>query len=230
MGSVSKGVALVTVVHGDAYKAYADDLYESAREFFMRDRGWDFIVLPGRPGWPDATLYRYHVVRENWQQARLGSFTHMFLSDADMRFEGPVGAEILGQWGLAATLHPGYVGKPRAEFPYETRPQSSSRIKPEDGSLYFCGGFIGGRTHAFKQLCNRILYRIDMDREKHELVPVWHDESVLNRVLSIYPPELVLSPAYCHPDHDDYYKTFWPEDYPRLLVALDKAAAEREGR
>lgn len=229
MAGKHHGVALVTVVSGDAYYRYADELYESAREHFMAGMEWKFLVIPGREGWPDATMYRYHEVRNQWDTAGLATFTHIFLCDADMRFEGPVGPEILGGYGISATLHPGYIGKPIEELPYERRKDSMSMVRMDEGDLYYCGGFVGGRGKAFKQLCNRVKYRIDLDDSK-SITPEWHDESALNYVLWRNPPELVLSPAYCHPDNDAYYRTIWPEDYPRLLVALDKTQAERGDR
>jgi len=223
-------VALVTVVHGEAYEQHANRLYESACEFFMPNRGWEFIQLEGRPGWPDATLYRYHVIREHWQEHKMARLTHVFMSDADMVFEGYVGDEILGDWGITATEHPGYVGKARSELPYETRYPSKARVPDVWGERYYCGGFIGGEVHAFRQMCNRLRWRIDYDRDKLGMVATWHDESYLNAVLAVHEPEITLTPAYCYPDQDDWYRTFWPMDYPRLLVAVDKPAHERGDR
>jgi hypothetical protein len=40
----------------------------------------------------------------------------------------------------------------------------------------------------------------------------------------------MLSPSYCYPADDGYYKTFWPEIYVPRILALDKTADERGDR
>lgn len=219
-------VALVTVAVGAAYERYAAQLFLSANDHFRPCRRMQTVVLRGSPGWPDATLYRYHAVLK--YRRLFSSATHVFLCDADMRFEGRVGSEILAD-GITATLHPGFVGKHPNELPYEQRPDSTACVELGAGSHYHCGGFVGGERHAFLSLAQQIAQRIDADRERG-VVAVWHDESQLNAALVERPPALRLSPAYCHPDNDDHYRGWWPEEYPRLLVALDKTADERGDR
>ena len=60
--------------------------------------------------------------------------------------------------------------------------------------------------------------------------PKWHDESALNAVLANDPPAVTLDPAYCFPDDDAWYRSFWREPYERRIVALDKTQAERGER
>ncbi len=221
--------ALVTVVSGEAYARYAEELFDSAREFFQPTEQVEFIRLDGREGWPDATMFRWHVCLENWMH--LHRFDHLYLSDADMRFEGLVGANILAPLdGTVATVHPGYVGKPHWVLPYERREDSMCHVVSSEGDVYYAGGFAGGDRDGFRWLAERIKERIDADVSRG-IVPAWHDESALNRVLALTPPDVTLSPSHCHPDKDLYYReSVWTEDYPRLLVALDKPEHERHGR
>jgi hypothetical protein len=179
-------------------------------------------MLKGRPGWPDATMYRYHALRDNYPNS-----DYVFLSDADMRFEAPVGPEILPDTGLVATLHPGYVTTPRNSLPYETREKMETRVLPDRGGRYFCGGFVGGTRLAMNYLSCHIANAIDHDVDVLGQIPVWHDESALNQALSYAGPRLALSPSYCYPDDDSYYRSIWPEEYERKLVALDKTAETR---
>lgn len=229
----SDSLCLICVVNGITYERYAEQLFESAERHLRTagNRPANVLMLPGRRGWPDATMYRYHVVVEHQDLIPEG---FVFLSDADMLFEGDVGPEILPspdfrQPGVTATLHPAYVARPRAELPYEDRPESSCYLGDAEGRTYYCGGFVGGTREGFLTLAKRVATLVDQDRDRG-IIPRWHDESALNRVLAKYPPDRTLTPAYCHPDDDEWYRGRWPEDYPRLLVALDKTSEERAAR
>lgn len=211
-------VTLVTVVVGEAYERYAEQLFVSAHEHFQVPL--ETVMLAGRPGWPNATLYRYHAIREHAEEL---NGDYVFLCDADMRFEAPVREEILSE--LVATQHPGYVG--RRDLPYEDRPESVACVTR--GTTYYAGGFVGGEREDFLNLSSWMESLIDEDAG-HGLVARWHDESYLNRLLASSPPSLTLTPAYCHPDDNSAYLSIWPEIYERKLVALDKDATVRANR
>ena len=210
---------LLAVVHGAAYERYAAALFESAADLFRPTESVELVILPARAGWPDATLYRYHVILE--QQELLGH-DYLFLVDADMRVEAPIGPEILSP--LSATRHPGYTTAQRHEFPYERRAESAACVPANRGSAYYAGGFVGGRRDVFLELAETIAATIDHDEEAG-LVALWHDESHLNRALIDSPPFLNLTPSYCYPDDDAHYLGRWRDHYPRRLVALDKPTA-----
>lgn len=211
--------ALVTVVTGRVYENYARQLFVSANQFFHPEPETALITLPGFPGWPAATLYRYHALRE----ADLAE-DYIYLVDADMRFEAPVGPEILGK--LVGTTHPGYVNVMPEMLPFEDRTESAAWMR---GTHYYCGGFVGGERDAFHGLCEQIMEQIEED-DRNSIIARWHDESHLNRAFCTFPPNVRLSPSYCYPDNDRAYRKFWPEQYPRILVALDKTQAERDSR
>lgn len=212
---------LVTVVHGAAYERYSAALFDSAADLFRPTERVAFVTLPARAGWPDATLYRYHVILE---QQELLEYDYLFLVDADMRLEAPVGPEILSP--LTATRHPGYTTAQRHQVPYERRAESAACVPPDRGSIYYAGGFVGGRRDLFLELAATIAGTIDSD-DQTGLVALWHDESHLNRALIDSPPFLSLTPSYCYPDDDSHYLGSWRDDYSRRLVALDKSTTAR---
>jgi hypothetical protein len=210
-------VALVSVVSGAEYVRYARELHRSAEGRFMSDSGTAplLLILEGRPGWPMATMHRYHVILE--EAHCLAEATHVFHIDADMRFVGNVGSEILAP--LVATAHPGYVGR-RGTF--EGRPESAAYVGPDEGTTYFCGGFVGGEREEFLRLATAIRDGVNADGTR-DLIAVWHDESHLNRYLAGRPPDVTLSPSYCYPEDDRYYRRkVWPERYEPKIVALRK--------
>lgn len=218
---MSVGVALVTVVSGSDYERFAQEMFESATEFFSPDPVIAHITLPGREGWPEATMYRYHVLLEN--RFSLELFDHVYMIDADMVFRGRVGNEILGD--RVATLHPGFVGRNSRHLPYERR--STSRAYVGGGDRYYAGGFVGGTTDSFMWMADRIAKGVDRDAGDG-IVACWHDESHLNAVLNVYPPNVLLSPSYCMPDDSSGYP--WLSGLERKIVAIDKTPSERGSR
>lgn len=217
-------VALVCVVSGERYEAFAKDMFASAFEYFGPDPVVAHIALPGREGWPDATLYRYHVLLENSRM--LDGFDYVYMIDADMRFEGPVGDEILGE--RVATRHPGYVNRSRSALPYEDRFKSAAWVGDYSGFsyVYYAGGFVGGKTEWFLGLAGAVAHGIERDA-KAGIVARWHDESHMNASMAAIPPTVVLSPSYCYPDDASSYKL---DGCERKIVALDKTPAERGTR
>lgn len=222
----ARSAALVTVVSGDAYIDYARRMFETADRFFKPTERVELVMMDGPSGWPAATMMRYHVLSDN-----LPNTDFVFLIDADMRFEAEVGEEALpeGRFGLTATQHPGYVGKPRHELPYETRVESLCWVPEDAGAIYYCGGFIGGTRKAMLHLCDSVTLKIDFDLE-NGLTPAWHDESAVNSHLVAHPPSVTLPPSYCHPDDSSWYETWWPKRFERRIVAIDKSAEERGER
>jgi hypothetical protein len=216
-----RSACLVAIVHGVDYERHAAELMESARTLFVPTDAVECIVLRGRAGWPDATLYRYHVLLE--QQARL-DHDYVFLTDADMRFESTVGPEILSP--LTATRHPGFVTAERCKLPYERRPESAACVPQGSGSVYYAGGFVGGRRDTFLELAETVAAAIDRD-DRVGVVAQWHDESHLNRALIDSPPFRSLTPSYCYPDDDTHYLGLWRDHYPRRLIAVDKIPSTR---
>jgi hypothetical protein len=217
-------VTLVAVASPGLYHYFATDMLYTARRYFRPVRRVNTAIIEGDEGWPEGTMFRHHHLLNNFPDS-----DYVFLIDADMRFEGEVGPEILST-GITATVHPGYVGMPPECLPFEDRPDSHCYVHDHLRHTYYCGGFVGGQHDDMHVLSSQIALRIDKD-EAAQMVPVWHDESALNSILAINPPSLTLSPAYCHPDQDGYYRQIvWTEDYPRKIVALDKTSNQRGAR
>jgi histo-blood group ABO system transferase len=214
-------VSLIVVAVGAAYERYADDLFMSADDHFNPSEDIDYHLLPARSGWPDATLYRYHILLEHADEIMSD---YVFMIDADMLIVAHVGQEILAP--MAATRHPGYVGRPRRELPYERRRESEAFVPAEKGDTYYAGGFVGGERERLLVFARDMATQIDVD-DGRGILAQWHDESHLNAILARNPPEVALSPSYCFPDDSSWYETMWPDAYERKIVALDKPRAVR---
>jgi len=215
-------ISLCVIATGK-YTQFLPKLFASADKYFLDSYDVRYKIFtdagchdakPKRPYhffaaehlcWPLPTLLRFHRI------SRIASTDFIFYIDADMEFVRPVGDEILGD--LVAVQHPGFFGKPRYEFTYETNPRSRAYIPAHEGTHYFAGGFQGGSREHYGKAMAWMRDAINEDLRNH-VIPVWHDESVYNRYLASMPPTVILSPDYCSTPqmrHDT-----------RRIVALDK--------
>lgn len=231
-GCFADNVGLLIVATGK-YIQFVQPLIDSAREHFCTNHDVTYFVFTDgeiegddvvriyqeRMGWPYDTLMRWPVY--NHHSNSFSEMDYLFATDADMRFEGEVGDEILSD--RVGTQHPGFVGR---RGTYETRRQSTAFIDGSEGSQYFAGGFNGGSRDEFLKMAATISENIHVDLEKN-FIAVWHDESHVNRYFVDNPPTAILSPSYCYPENDAHYRRgIWKQVYVRRLVALDKAHAQ----
>ena len=228
------------------YTRFVPALLASVRSHFLRGAAVTMYVFTDRPQeippdavalpvahrpWPYATLLRYHHVMRHAPQ--LAACDYLFQCDADMRFVGAAGFEILpvGGNGLVGVEHPGFCWEPSAwdrlrrrlglrvvrgrgkRGSYETDARSLACVGPREGEVYYAGGFNGGATPAYLEMARVLSERIDRDLAR-DFIAVWHDESHLNRYFIDHPPHR-LDPRYCYPENGNL-------PYPRILLALDK--------
>ena len=190
----------------------------------------DTIIKTEYRGYPDSTTYRYHMFFES--QEILRQYDWLFYADVDSVFVGPVGTEILPQEGLVGCTHPSFVGQRGTP---EYNPKSTAFLKfPR---VYFCGGFVGGRTKQFLRMSQIIKGMVDTD-VSNNVKAEWNDESYLNRYLYDNPPALVLDPGYCYPSPNnlDWHRRIWqnpalgwPGDYvPRMQIIEKNLTVEQK--
>lgn len=204
------------------YDQFVPELVESARKHFCPAHKVTFFVFTDgtiplandivcieqkRLGWPYDTMMRMKIYYAN--RLALEEMDYLFAIDADMRFVGKVDEQILSK--RVGTAHPGFVGKRGS---YETDERSLAKVCENEGKTYFAGGFWGGSRLEFLKACKVISTRIDKDLESG-IIPVWHDESHLNRYFIDFPPTKVLSPSYCYPEELEL-------PYKKKILALCK--------
>lgn len=229
-------------------------MVDSGKKFFLKGHDVDYITWSDMPAdkiqgvkvipteafeWPLPTLYRFHLFLR--EEELLKQYDYVFYCDTDMEFVAPVGDEILGQ-GLTAAQHPMYALARSFIPPYEPNPESASYI-PRPGrivqagnkrrfeTLYFAGGFQGGRTDKFIEAM-QAMKKITDDDFTRNYIPIWNDESVWNKYLFLNPPSVVLSPSYVYPDslNKAYYQRIWGRNYvPRLVTITKPFSLTKEG-
>lgn len=197
------------VGHNVEYRVFSD-MYYGILDGNRVQRCCDWKHLP----WPLPTLLRYHAMTNIDGCTAIKTPDFIFYIDADMEFVAPVGDEILGD--LVAVQHPGFAGKPRSAFTYETNPHSAAYVGPNEGTHYLAGGFQGGSASGFGKAMAWMRDSVTLDLGRH-IIAKWHDESYWQRYLIDNPPSIILPPTYCCPET-------WPME-GRKILALDKQHA-----
>lgn len=162
----------------------ASSLYKEENRHIHRIYQYDM-------GWPDNTMKRFHLFLTIREQ--LKDFDYLFFFNANMEFVAPVGIDLLPDEkdnGLVGALHSWYCDVPPWEFPYERRRKSMAYIPYWKGKQYCQGSLIGGTADTFLRMCEICARRIDTDR-MNDIIPIWHDESMINRYFIDNPPKLL---------------------------------------
>lgn len=205
------------------YDRFVQPLLDSARQYFMKNHELTFFLFTDSERWnnekdvvcifkrhepfPAPTLKRYETFSSN--ESLFNDMDYLFYCDVDMLFVSEVGDEILSD--RVATIHPGFMG---GRGTPETRKESLAYVPQTQQMIYFAGGFNGGRTTVFLEMCRVLSNNIKKDLENN-IIAIWHDESHMNRYFIDNPPTLKLTPAYCYPES-------WNLPFQKKLLALDK--------
>lgn len=195
---------LMLIATGERYWKYVRPLLQSADKFFVphetflfTDSSEDFGVFQINQqnlGFPQTTLRRYHSFLT--VSAELEKYDYCFYVDIDAVFVDYVGQEIFSA-GITATKH--YNQNWYNDCLLEDRPDSAAFT--QNVKNYYCGGFNGGTVREFIDMADAIREGVDVD-SRTGIVAKWHDESHLNKYLSIYPPSRILSSDYCYPENE----------------------------
>ena len=175
------------------------------------------------------------------RESELSNFDYVFHCDADARFVGEIGDEILGE-GITAIQHPSTASNTgdaseiswdlTEDFKkgtFEPNPNSLAYITPEEQKKYFCGAIQGGLSKEYLAAMKVIEKNIDDDLGQN-IVARYHDETHWNRYLLENPPDTILPFWYCFPESKNWQnkevawkKGFYvPEEKEIKMLCLDK--------
>lgn len=226
------------------YDIFWKDFYLSAERYFMSSgmHKREYYVFTDSPyiygekenthihkimqknlGWPDNTLKRFHIFLRIREQL-IQETDYLFFFNANLLIKHPINDDILppnNSNGLIGTIHPGFYSAPNTEFTYERRTDSTAYIPNGEGVHYYAGGLSGGRTKEYLQLCTTIRTWVDKDATNH-IIPIWHDESLINKYFFNNPPAITLSPAYLYPEG-------WSIPFKPFILIRDKNNKEYGG-
>lgn len=175
------------------------------------------IKIDHKP-FPFATMDRFMHFSNNAEN--LKNEDYLFYVDVDCLFVDIIDESILGN--LVGVQHCGYVGQ---KGPVEKNNNSAAYVSesnPNKYKTYFGGGFSGGRTDKYLKLSKQCDIWKDQDM-LNNIMPIWHDETLINKYFAENYPDIVLSPSYHYPQGNiNYYKTIWKEKYKPKILLLDK--------
>jgi histo-blood group ABO system transferase len=216
------------VIATNKYIQFLQPLISSADNFFLKDQEVTYFIFTNQDieietnrsvvrigvdhkEWPWMTLGRYRIFSNN--SSELSKMDYLYYCDADMRFVGDIGDEILSD--LVTTQHCGYYNQRGTP---ETNNISTACVFGHEQMQYFAGGFNGGSSKEYLKMSNDLSNNIDIDYSKG-IIAVWHDESHLNRYMIDNKPSLILDPGYCF--HEGSNRPF-----RQRLIALSKNHSE----
>lgn len=130
-------------------------------------------------GWPCNSLLRFKMFKRI--KERLIGNDYLFFFNANAQILSPISVkDILPEKEDYAAM---CIESRPEKMTFESRPQSAAYVAREGAKFYFSGALNGGKCEAFIQLIDACDKMVDADLA-NGLMPIWHDESVLNRYLS----------------------------------------------
>jgi hypothetical protein len=221
-------IAIFTISLGK-YNIFFKDLYDSVNTKFLPNHDKTFFVFTDtdffkkdnliqikqeKLGWPYDTMNRFHFMCQI--KETLLEYDYVFFFNINMKVLHPIGDEILPDNSndfLMGCNHPLHFNWPINSLPYERNPKSTCYIPYDAGEKYYQGCFNGGRSKEFLEMAEILKSNIDTDI-KNNIIPIWHDESMLNWYYSKKQP-LVLDYTYIYPE------SFTLEGTP-IMIQRDK--------
>ena len=150
---------------------------------------------------------------------------YLYYFDVDSLIVDKISTEIIGD--LVGVQHCGFVND---RGPYENDINSCLYVNPSSDvkyKTYFGGGLSGGRRRNYLQMAKWCHDMIEKDLANN-IVPIFHDETALNRYFLEREPDITLSPSYHHPQSNmNHYLKLWAgKTYPAKILLLDKDHAK----
>lgn len=195
------------------YVFFWESFYRSAEHFFFQGAPWirEYFVFTDAPtiygegenerihripqvnlGWPGNTMKRFEMFLRIRDQLE-NKVDYLYFFNANMEFMSPVGEDMLPSLadnGMVGALQMVYFNQRKWNYPYERRRKSAAYIPYWRGKYYFQGSLLGGTTVSFLKMCEICNCWIDKDLS-NDIIPIWHDESILNKYYLLYPPKVL---------------------------------------
>lgn len=213
------------------YSRFIDEVVKSGTEKFFSKEHVDFIVFTDdvsykdkyvnlktvfqeKLGWPYDTLMRFHLINRIKEEL---NYDYIFFGNANISFFSNVSYEILpenGDNGLVGTAHPLQNKQPKELFSYERSKNSLAYVPHGDEiETYYQGCFFGGERNSFLKMVHELKNNIQIDL-KNNVIPIWWDESHMNRYFIDNRPKTLHS-GYAYPESIKI-------DHEPKIIQLDK--------
>lgn len=129
-------------------------------------------------GWPCNSLLRFKMF--NRIRSRLEQHDYLFFFNSNAQILKPIlPQDILPEQEDYAAL---CIESDPEKMSFEPRQESAAFVSKNQARYYFSGALNGGKCKAYLELIDSCEKIVDTDL-RNGLMPLWHDESVLNRFL-----------------------------------------------
>jgi len=182
--------------------------------FLLRKK--DIFVYPVEHGiWPYSAMRKYKFI--NLAKKKLKNYSHIIFIDADMYVNEVISEKefFCHDKPLFSIQHPNFINKIGQ---FDRNPNCTACVKPgEDLSMYWQSCIWGGKKEYILPLISELERRTDIDL-KNNIIPLWHDESQLNKYL-VERKNLVhtYNPGYAYPE-----KRMIPKPFKKKIVHIMK--------
>lgn len=173
-------------------------------------------------GWPLGTLLRNEIFNNHFDLFK--GLDYLFFCNANLVCKQQIHLNDLGLsngYDLCGVQHPNFFHRSPHTFELEkTKPCYAlfSPVEIDALKYYFQGCFYGGKNEAFHDLVKEI-YRWTKEDLSKDIMPIWLDESYLNRYFFLNPP-YAIHPGFAYPE-----KKLIP--FPKMIVQLDKTSRDK---
>jgi hypothetical protein len=190
------------------YKSFVQQLVDGVEKYFLTNHevviylftdeereyksGLKIVqtIIPAY-GWPEASMLRFKTYTSIEYDC-----DYLFHSDIDMGFVDYIGDEVLNE--ITVVSHPGFYNGLR-NGTWEERKSSFCFVPPDRRLDYVAGGFNGGKSVWFYHAMILMRNWIDNDLSIG-ITPRYHDESAINKLITISEGVTILTPDYCMPE------------------------------
>lgn len=172
-------------------------------------------IYQKRLGWPDDTLMRFHMF--DMIVDTLMEFDYIYFMNANCECVAKITEEefLPRDKDIIVVQHPGFYNKKPWRFTYDRNKNSTAFIPWGKGEYYICGGINGGKAKEYVSLIKELKNNINIDKQNN-VIAKWHDESHINKYITVHDNWEVRSPSYC-------YAEGWSLPFEPKILVRDKS-------
>jgi hypothetical protein len=155
--------------------------------------------------WPYITLKRFEFIESI--SSSLKEYNYIFFCNSNLICKDKIYLDDLGLFNmgkLGFVQHPEMSYKPRESWPVENNIiESNAYLEKTSLNSYVQGCFYGGGSGRFLEMI-QILAQWTKEDLSNDIIPIWHDESYLNKYVNMNSHEYfinIISPAFSYPEN-----------------------------
>lgn len=234
-----KKIAILYIATG-RYIVFWENFYKSMEKHFLPKHEKTYFLFTNHDNlkvaknvvkihqdqlpWPYVTLKRYHFFDAIKEE--LKKFDYIYFLNGDCQPVQDINEEIFptNEQEIMVTMHSWHWLDIQRPYPYEQNKESKSYIPADKGKYYVTGAFNGGTSEGFLKMSAILKEWTDTDIQNN-VIPVWHDESMLNKYLFTYFTDknpLILFPEYVITEGFDYISAHEFPNHKMMLIDKDK--------